>query len=433
MDIRKVWCSACVSVLGGVAISMMSVASAASLSSYPLIASERQLSADCGPVARCFPTIEDLKDSTALIYGSGQLSIWRRSDAGEWLLEAELLDPFAPEPRPYYNSFFGELAAIDGDVLAVAAEPEAGPVVYIFTRRNGVWSYVQTIEVEHTNESVYLSQLKLENGLLLMSQLEYGISQGTEPPAAKVQVYEQRGRGQFRLRQTLAPVAEYGSAYRIDLDHGRVVLAAGAEEQRAAAVYVYERRSQGRDPLRLRQIIQPTTLTVADQFAAGVALDGRTLAVSAPGVAPVAPTLYPGAVYVYELRNDRWRYRERIVNPVTEPSTDDPYYDPTVYGDAMPFGTVFALSGARLLIKHTNYPSGAGDDILFERGESGWRPTARIGEWRDGAGQLSIQATLLDGRIALAQYTWPEGSVSVYAYELPELSAPAAATLTVEE
>lgn len=436
MGIGKICRAASISMMSGM---LMWMASA-----NAQIAPETVLSASCGPVPRCHNSIQDLQNGTALVYGSGQLSIWRRTDAGAWEVEADLLDPFAPEPRPYYNSYFGELAAIDGNVLAVAAEPEARTVVYIFMRRNGVWAYTQTIQVSDENDSIYLSQLKLKNGLLLMSQ--YGISDSTDQPAATVQVYEQRRDRSFTLRQTLAPVPEYTHPYRIDLDdtanHEWVVLAAGADEQRAGAVYVYERRERGHAPLKLRQTIQPEGLTVADEYAAGesfsggaltgVALSGRTLAVSAPGVAAVAPTLYPGAIYMYELRRDgRWHYRERIVDPRTEPAYNDPSYDPNADLSTMLFGTVFALSGPRLLAKYRFYNT-AGHAFLFERGVSKWSLTESIGNTDSQAGNLNVTQVLLDGRIALTQETWPEWSVTVYAYELPELSAPAATLETTE-
>ncbi len=405
-------CSMIFFMLLGIAISK---ADAASLTDFPLLNPSGTLFGDCGPVPKCFAGFADLQGKHALVSASGQLSIFVKQPSGEWTLDAALLDPFAPEPRPFYNSGFGFLASIDGNVLAVAAAPENSPLVYMFVHRDGVWSLTQTIHLDGTFGQLFLDALKVDNGTLLISQLEIS-NDMVSRSEAKVLVYAADNTGQFNHLQDLNPATDINpsESYRVAIERNTLVLSTSANDQTPGAVFVYEKKEFARpaSQWRLHQVIQPDQLKAAANFGDGIAISADRIAISAPGIINPAPTLNPGAIFIYQHHNQRWKLQDKIVDPVTESDTAGDSTPPS----ANPFGTLFALSGRRLLVKHiTNGFPGFGSDILFERQNRQWIPTARISE-------VQIQSTLLSHATALVAET-DNGAIAAFLniYDLPSL------------
>lgn len=398
---------------------MAPIAEATTLDDFPLLSPAGSMYGNCGPSPRCFSAFEDLRGDTAAVDGSGQLSLFVKQASGEWTLDAELLDPFAPLPRPYYNSNFGFRASIDGDVLAVAATPDEkwpSQVIYMFAHRQGVWSLTQTIDVPYSFGTLHLQELKLRDGALVVSQIEFSEDMTTRIEA-KVLVYYAASDGQFHRLPDLNPAGNHnqGTPYRIALEGDTLALAMPADSETPGAVYIYERGEFSHHAPRwhLHQVLQPGQLTAAQGFANGVAISGDTMAISAPGVINPAPAIYPGTVFVYRRHEHHWSLRDRVVDPVTEAAPPD---ELTPSPSELPFGTMFALSGKRLLVKHlSTVDLGYGSDIVFEYRDGVWVPTARIGE-------QTIDDTLLSGSTALIA----ESPLNIFGdflniYDLPAL------------
>lgn len=411
--------------------SIVTATHAATLEDIPLLSPSTNLYGNCGPVPRCFPTADDLEPSTAVIGGSGQVSIFERQAAGSWQLTAELLDPFAPEPRPYYNSNFGYLAAIDGDLLAVAATPPEGPVpvIYIFSRQQAQWSLLQTFYAPSSFGDVYLTQIAIQHDTLVVSKIEYATDQSGRTEAT-VLVFSTGGDGLFQLRHQLDPGANQDPdvAYKIAVGDSTLALAMTATSETPGSVYLYRKtdradrtdiKAKAPSTWRLQQVLQPRELTAADRFGSAISLSGDTLAVAAPGVVSAPPALYPGAIFIYGQQGHRWKLQSRVIDPVTESVPPDESHSPPAEN---PFGTMLALSGTRLLVKHISnaYAGEWSSGILFERQQGAWTPVARL-----SAGETNnIQNTLLAGTTALLSESPYDGifPATPYIYELPALT-----------
>lgn len=140
------------------------------------------------------------------------------------------------------------------------------------------------------------------------------------------------------------------------------------------AAYVFERTATGwSPPARLVAEAPPG-------FGAALALDGDRLAVGAPG----REDPETGAVVLFERRAGAWAEADRIVAP---------------RGADRTFGSTVALAGDLLVAGgYGTDTERGGAAFVFERGDAGWRPTARLMPLDDAEHKMyGRTATILGG------------------------------------
>jgi FG-GAP repeat len=396
------------------------LAHAVTINDFPLLSASADVYGDCGPSPRCFSSALDLERNTALVGAAGQLSIFKRQPSGDWTFATGLLDPFAPRPRPYYNSSFGAGADEDGNDLAVSAFPDdrPGPEIDLFKRKQGDWVFRQTIVPARTFGQIGSLDFKLSDGTLVVSVLEVpNVGDTAHQFSSRVLIYRQGANGMFRYRQTLTPNSTTSTLpYLINIDGGALAVGSRPDGDQQGKVYLYAQHDSGNreSGWKLQQTLSAPNLDPASLFGSSIALSGKTIAVSAPGVPPQAPSINPGVVYLYHERPTGWVLRHRIGDPITENDPDAEHAFPAA---ETPFGTVIALSGRRLLVKHLLFTDlEQGTVIVFERHAGQWTPMARIGV-------LDEETVLVKGSTALvAETSQSVFEANLNIYDLPPLA-----------
>ena len=257
---------------------------------------------------------------------TGSIYIYEKDSDGNWILEQRINDLVARSHFDYLsaNDNFGQTVAISGDWLAVGAPGDDGysgsntGAVYIFKRDAIGW---------------------------VIDQIIYDEGVGFT---------------------TLESADKFGSSLAISGD--RLVIGAPGDDGHSGsdtgAVYIYKRTS--RSWILERTIVDGSTgfnaLESEDEFGSSLALDGRWLAVGAPG-ADGATRDDTGAVYIFKKTRSIWTSEQKIADESTD-------FKSLWAGDE--FGSALSLDGRNLLVgaEETTWSSvSSGAAYVFTRAQ----------------------------------------------------------------
>lgn len=231
----------------------------------------------------------------------GAAYVYHRDHAG-WHLGG-ILTPHATSD----HSFFGASVAVSDNDLAIGAW--GSDVVELYSRGASGWTRTGELRPTDANASHFGCNIALQGDVLAIAAEHAGGEPGR--PGA-VHLYR-RVSGAWHETAVLAPSgltsgALFGSSLALAGD----VLAVGAMHDEpgadsSGAVYLYQVGANG---ARLAQRIAPPAGANAHYFGSTVVITGDTLAVSAPG--GDYGDYRSGPVFVYRLRNGTWTYLTQL-------------------------------------------------------------------------------------------------------------------------
>lgn len=236
-------------------------------------------------------------------------------------------------------SYFGQAAALDGDVAVVGAPYDDGAgmdagATYVFQRRGGRW----------------LQAAKLT--------------------APSPWAYDRFGFS----------VAVSGSAVVVGADRRD-------QEDRVDSGAAYVFRSMG-GGWSLEATLRPRDLAEKDGLGISVAADGDAILVGAPGKDGALPGA--GAAYLFRRRGGRWREEAKLVDPSPTERAG--------FGHAVALRADTVLVGAAT---SSDLEVMGGRAYLFRRGPGGWELEARLAPPEPKPLQKFGAAVALDGDLAL--------------------------------
>ncbi|MEM7606011.1 MAG: MYXO-CTERM sorting domain-containing protein [Myxococcota bacterium] len=200
--------------------------------------------------------------------GPGAVTIYTRSGLG--------FDVEATLPSRGARGF-GEGVALDGDRCLVGAPASA--VALVFERTGSTWSLVQTINAPAATATLFGAAVALDGDRMLIGAWS---DTGDDENGGAVYVYA-RGSEDWALEATLRAggvEARFGRAVALVGDEALIgAPAATVGGRQAGAAYLYERGSSWTRTARF----EPSDASSGDFFGRGVAFDGATLMVGAPG------------------------------------------------------------------------------------------------------------------------------------------------------
>jgi uncharacterized repeat protein (TIGR01451 family) len=325
-----------------------------------------------------------------------------RSIGGAWTLEATFLAPSSQYQR------FGASVAISGDT-AVVGYPGASQVL-VFVRDGGTW--VEQARLSDSNSfgaSVSISADTLVAGAPLQ-----GGGGGWAAGAAVVYV---RNGTTWTKQQTLLPAdVVKGHAFGQSISVSGDSLVVGSPGERSTAggldagsAYVFVRSGT----VWSQQAKLMGGGGTGDAFGSAVALDGDSLAVSAPR----EQTAGGGAGYVFSRTGATWALEQRLESPRA--------------GGSAGFGTAIAIAADTLLVGAPGEPqhSRVGVVHVFTRAGGSWNEAralvaANTGQAATGFGS-SVAISASEAFVGAPTYDSSSGFVSIYRGGGPSWSAEA--------
>jgi hypothetical protein len=242
----------------------------------------------------------------------GVVFLYTRNDAGT---PADKNDDFweyttaftAPEPEQ--TRLFGETFAIDGSTILInAIMDDSTAEVYIYEMNGSDWTTTAptvTPLLSRLSRSIPQDSITANTALAIQGDtivVSGTVANGNTPSSGAVYVYTRNGSDWSTSLPTESILAASdGSAqdhfgYSIDLDGDKLVVGAEAKQNRGGA-YLYEKGVTGWDSA-IETILDASDLQTGDRYGSSVAIDGNTIAVSAPYHSGANEK--SGAVYLFD-------------------------------------------------------------------------------------------------------------------------------------
>jgi hypothetical protein len=368
--------------------------------------------------------------------GAGAVYVFGR-DQDRWVQEVYLK---ASNTDP--GDFFGTFIALSGDTLVVGADGEASAVevggeadnnqpgagaAYVFVRNGGTWTQQVYLKAPTPVASDQFGLSVAIDGDTLVVGCPGRDDLGEDAGVAFVYV---RNGVFWSLEATLGPSnpdAADGFGFRVAISGDTISVASPSEASAttgvdgdqsdnsvplAGAVYVFERVGTSWPQQAYIKPVYDDAFGQPDQFGTSLAIDGDTLAVSAP-VEDSAATgiggntrdnsaLDSGAVYLYTRIDGVWEF--------------DSYVKASNTGVGDLFGVSVAVRGDRLAVGAqreaspatgvngdgtSDLTSGAGAVYLFERDVSGWSQRFYLKASNPGTDDFFGTSVALDESLAV--------------------------------
>jgi hypothetical protein len=285
---------------------------------------------------------------------------------------------------------FGSMVKIEGDTIVVGATHEniftsasanRSGAVYVFTRKDGVWTQTQRLVANDQNGVNLLGASLALQGDTLAVGAPGESSKGANSGA--VYIFERSGSMWTQMHKIYSSMpgdgAVFGGAVAIGGD--RLVVGAPDEsrpESHTGSAEVFVKRD---GKWTSQQRLQPPGLGQTANFGFAISISGNRIAIGAPRTHQILSMMStpPGEVYIYDAEGDGWTQTAKLT--ATIPTATDE------------FGVVLALSGMSLAVGASEDVSGAagigadpkrkdsvgsGAVYLFALDASGWVQSAYI-------------------------------------------------------
>ncbi|QDT84056.1 Calx-beta domain-containing protein [Gimesia chilikensis] len=242
----------------------------------------------------------------------GVVFLYTRNDAGT---PADKNDDFweyttaLTAPDPEQTRLFGETFAIDGSTILInAIMDDSTAEVYIYEMNGSDWTTTAptvTPLLSRLARSIPQDSITANTALAIQGDtiaVSGTVATGNTPSSGAVYVYTRNGSDWSTSLPTESILAASdGSAqdhfgYSIDLDGDKLVVGAEAKQNRGGA-YLYEKGVTGWDSA-IETILDASDLQTGDRYGSSVAIDGNTIAVSAPYHSGANEK--SGAVYLFD-------------------------------------------------------------------------------------------------------------------------------------
>ena len=174
-------------------------------------------------------------DAVAPLVCGGEVYVYHRAPAGEWV-SLRLVSPEMPsESRSFYRDRFGVSVALGPHWLAVADDNprEGAPRVYLYGRRSGSedWVYERSIDTSG------VSRYGLTGRDAVLAIADTGGRKDSGAPARRIRIYRLSPLG-TELESELALPSEFGS--RIDVSRSTLIV---SDSLAPASALVFQRGS----------------------------------------------------------------------------------------------------------------------------------------------------------------------------------------------
>lgn len=316
---------------------------------------------------------------------------------------------------------FGFDVAVHDDLVAVGAHGastvgDAGGAVYVYRETEDGWTRETKLVPTEAVAGLFGYSLALEAETLVVSAPNAPGGEG----GGVVCVYEFDGESWRQSRVASPDRLRPENYFGIDvaLDGDRFVVGTPVDEDaddENGGAYVYRRGDDGWQ-------FETRLLAAADVsnsfFGISVALDGSRLVVGADIDERIDPDdeYGPGAVYVFDRSDDRWREPDRLVASDGEPP-DRLGYDVAVDGDTVVAGAI-----------KQEEPNGddSGSTYVFTTGGGEWRQSLKVAPFTADTNDFVGATVGVDETTVVAgaphdEEPNGEKAGSLYAYDLSQL------------
>ena len=284
--------------------------------------------------------------------GSGAAYVFERQN-GAW----SRVKVLKPDTAGGNQQSFGYSVGLSGDTIAVGASTESTTLtgsgaIYVFTRVNGEWTQQAKLKANKPGPADWLG-----SGVAISGDWVAAGATGrtiTTPPLSSGFIYLFKRTGDsWAETQSLQYPEPTGCLF-----FGELVVLSGstlaatcwvaAVERPAGAVYLYERDAEGK--YQPGNVLTASASQSGDMFGRGIALQGDSLLVGAPGERSAARGIggresgtleESGAAYLFTRQGDAWHELVRIKAP--QPAAKDNFGNSVALGSS---GLIFvAASG----------------------------------------------------------------------------------------
>lgn len=269
-------------------------------------------------------------------FNPGVVFVYKHTTS-DWQLQASLT-----APDGHHSEYFGDAVAIDGDTIAIGARSHAhsGNVasgsVYVFVRRNGVWTFqTELVEEQSYGNDAFGASLALQGNTLVVG------APGDRDGSAYV--FERKDTT-WQLQTRILPEGSDTGVYfaqSLALD-GSTLVVGWPQSSGGSFAYVYERTTTG---WSAPQDLTTSINVRSPFFGLSVAISGDRLVVGMPRSSTSDPI---GTVYVFARNGTQWSLQSSIS------ASDDT--------EILSFGVSVALDGDTVLVGAPNHHS-EGRDI----------------------------------------------------------------------
>lgn len=354
---------------------------------------------------RCFSFGGGMRHGTAVASVTRNIvSVQTRNRDNEWGSQQVLNNPDGADAGP-----FGEILALGDDIIMAtgsSARHDNKDVVYVFVRKNRVWSHLQTLtlDVPAGYLGSYITDIVIDGSVAMIAATRYDTeSDLTAHYLTHVDVFFRGANGVFRHTGHVQPPSggKRLDSYSLAMN-GSTAVIGNSTGGTTGVAYVYERTTSG---WLLRKTLRPTDTTAASAFGTSVAVSGRTVAVGATNRPNPTAADQPGAIYMYDGSGSNWTPKQVLLPP----RSAEPRYYP------WEFARSIALQGARLIVTGDMETLG----YLYERRAGTWGSVALL----EGGDYASPGTAYLSHATAMINYTIIPYTYSSYVFELPALDA----------
>ncbi len=262
------------------------------------------------------------------------------------------------------NRFGRSMAMFEGDIVIGSTNDLMGintGAVYRFARIQGQWQEVQQIFTPNPQEHDQFSTAMHSTG----EQLLISGMQSISGYSGRVHVYQPGSSG---LTETAEFIANEGANYgafgsRMHARENRLIVGAPRDNGlgvESGAAYIYEHNGA---TWSLQQKLHADNAEETHRFGSGIAINGDTAAVGAPGDGSFGP--YDGQVYVFNRTDNQWLQTDRL----------------TPTRDSQAFGIAIALDGDHMAIGANIddwIGSNAGAVFMAQRVDDSWVLTEEL-------------------------------------------------------
>ncbi len=324
--------------------------------------------------------------------------VFERDTGGNWRQVTGILTPSGSAT----GGSFGTAVDIEGDTIVIGthgashtSEMNAG-AVYVFKRgTDGTWTESQELFAsDPTAGQRFGRSVAIGDGHIAVGA--YGVMDVVTDDQGLVYVFEDDGMGTETFEEVARLTVTDGRAgdglgFSVDIDSTYVIAGAPFDNNKKGSAYLFERTAPGTwTELAAGSRLEASDGALDDGFGTHVALDGDTMAISAP-FAEEGAVMNAGAVYIFERQTDMTvTQSQRLV--ASDPS-----------GEAL-FGAI-ALVGDMLLVGAPKYDrvgrSEMGIAYRFQRASGSFSEAEKLYRLVPEVGDRFGAAVAASGTVAL--------------------------------